>query len=295
VQIRRFARALVRHFVDDDVQNVGAMLAYYAVLALFPMLVFVLSIALVVLPHDTVREGLAMATATVPATARTVLERRLDTLLRTAGTGFAILGAALALWGASRGAVALSQALNSVFHKRDTRSWLRRQLTAIAVTTTVAVLAVIALSLLVLGPLVGHAIAARLGFAPADFDVPWSIVRWLGAGVLVTVLWAIVYRFLPDTDAPFRIFTPGAVVGVLLWLGISALFGLYIGHFNSYEATYGTLGGAIIFLTWIWLSNIALLVGAQINEVLAALPKSTHTRRETVVVERTVVAHENVA
>ena len=88
-------------------------------------------------------------------------------------------------------------------------------------------------------------------------------------------VWAIVYKFLPNTDAPFRVFTPGAFVGVLLWLGISALFGLYLSHFNSYEATYGALGGAIIFLTWLWLSNIAMLVGAEINDVLADIKART--------------------
>jgi membrane protein len=85
------------------------------------------------------------------------------------------------------------------------------------------------------------------------------------------VVWALLYKFLANTDAPFRVFTPGAIVGVLGWLGISALFGVYLGHFNSYEATYGTLGGAIIFLTWLWLSNLAILVGAEINDVLASL------------------------
>ena len=87
------------------------------------------------------------------------------------------------------------------------------------------------------------------------------------------VVWAVLYKFLPNTDAPFRIFTPGAVVGVLLWLGISALFGVYLDHFDSYEATYGALGAAIIFLTWLWLSNIALLFGAEVNDVLADLRK----------------------
>jgi membrane protein len=81
---------------------------------------------------------------------------------------------------------------------------------------------------------------------------------------------------LPNTEAPLHIFTPGAIVGVLIWLGLSALFGLYLQHFNSFEATYGTLGGAIIFLFWLWLSNIVLLVGAEINDVIADMraPKS---------------------
>src|SRR5678815_1511554 len=85
------------------------------------------------------------------------------------------------------------------------------------------------------------------------------------------VVWAVLYKFLPDTDAPFRIFTPGAIVGVLLWLAISYAFGVYLDHFNSYETTYGALGGGIIFLTWLWLSNIALLFGAEVNDVLADL------------------------
>ncbi len=89
------------------------------------------------------------------------------------------------------------------------------------------------------------------------------------------IVWAVLYKFLPNTNAPFRIFTPGAVVGVLLWLGISAGFGLYLDHFNSYEATYGALGGGIIFLTWLWLSNIALLFGAEVNDVLADFRRHT--------------------
>jgi membrane protein len=244
------------------------MMAYYAVMALFPMLIFVLSIALLVIPDNTVREGLAMATATLPPSVRDVIATRVDALLDASGAGFAILGAALALWGASRGAVAMMTALNTIFNKKETRSWVRRQLTAIVITISVAVLAVIALGLLVIGPTLGHWAADRFGLGNA-FDVAWGIVRWLGAGLLIMLVWAICYKFLPNTDAPFRIFTPGAAIGVVLWLGISALFGLYLGHFNSYEATYGTLGGAIIFLTWLWLSNVALLVGAEINDVIA--------------------------
>ena len=168
----------------------------------------------------------------------------------------------------------LRRALNlvAIYNKKETRSWIRRQLTAIAVTFGVALLLVVALGLLVVGPAAGHYIADRFGLGDA-FDTAWGIGRWVGAGVLVMVVWAIIYKFLPDTDAPFRIFTPGALVGVIVWLGISALFGLYLSHFNSYEATYGALGGAIIFLTWLWLSNIAILLGAEFNDVLADFRK----------------------
>jgi membrane protein len=274
MQVKRFFKELGHDFLDDNVQDVGAMMAYYAVLAVFPMIVFILSLALLVIPSDTVRQGLDMATATLPPSVRDVIATRVDALISASGAGFAILGATLALWGASRGAVSMEGALNTVFNKKETRSWIRRQIIAILVTLAVAVLAVIALGLLVVGPTLGHWAMDRFGLGP-QFDLAWSIIRWVGAGVLVMIVWAICYKFLPNTDAPFRIFTPGAALGVLLWLGISALFGLYLSHFNSYEATYGALGGAIIFLTWLWLSNVALLIGAEINDVIADIKAPT--------------------
>jgi membrane protein len=268
MQAKRFAKQLGKELIDDGVTDVGAMMAYYAVLALFPMLVFVLSLALLVLDASTVRDGLNMALGAAPTSVRPFILDRVEQLIETSSAGFAFVGASLALWGASRGAIGLMTALNTIFGKKETRSWIRRQIIAIAVTLGVAVIIVIALGLLVAGPFVGHFIADRFGLGNA-FDVAWGIGRWVGAGVLVMVVWAILYKFLANTDAPFRIFTPGAIIGVVAWLGISALFGLYLGHFNSYEATYGTLGGAIIFLTWLWLSNITLLAGAEINDVIA--------------------------
>jgi len=274
-RIRTFAQFLKRLFgeaLDDNITDVGAMMAYYAVLALFPMLVFVITLAMLVLDHDTILQGVAMATQTMPHTTRELIASRVMAFVNTADAGFAIGGAAFALWGASRGTAALGGALNTMFNKKETRSWIRRQLIAIAVTMGVAVMMILALGLLVVGPVAGHWVADRFGLGDV-FDVVWGIGRWLGAGVLVMTVWALLYKFLPNTRAPFRIFTPGAVVGVILWLGISALFGVYIGHFDSYETTYGALGGGIIFLTWLWLSNIALLFGAEVNDVLADFRK----------------------
>lgn len=270
MRIKQFGKRLGKELIDDGVTDVAAMMAYYAVLALFPMLVFVLSLSLLVLDDDTVRQGLTMATSAIPASARDLIATRVNALIDASHAGFAIVGAVLALWGASRGAVALMTALNTIFDKKETRGWVRRQLIAIAVTLGVAVLIVGALGLLVAGPYIGHQLADRFGLGDV-FDVGWNIGRWVGAGVLVMLVWACLYKFLANTDAPFRIFTPGALIGVAAWLGISALFGLYLGHFNSYEATYGTLGGAIIFLTWLWLSNMAILVGAEVNDVVASM------------------------
>ncbi|CAN5887300.1 N/A [soil metagenome] len=268
----RFVKQLGSALVVDNITDVGAMMAYYAVLALFPMIVFIVTISLLVLDPATVHQGVLMATEAMPETSRVFISKQVTNLIDTAGAGFAIGGALLALWGASRGTSSLMGALNSIYDKEETRGFLKRQAIAIAVTLGVALLIVLALALLVAGPLVGHYLADRFGLGDA-FDVAWGIGRWAGAGVLVMIVWAVLYKFLPNTTAPFRIFTPGAIVGVVLWLGVSLLFGLYLGHFNSYDATYGTLGGAIIFLTWTWLSNMALLFGAELNDVLADFRK----------------------
>src|SRR6185312_6370157 len=227
------------------------------------------TLALLVVPVSTLHQGVAMATEALPLGVREVLTTRIDSLIAAKSTGIAAFTLAFALWGASRGAIGLQIALNSIYEKRDSRSWVRRQLIAIGTTVGLAVLAIAALGLLVVGPFVTDELAQWVGGGDL-FGLAWTIARWVGAGLLVMVTWAIVYKFLPDTDAPFRVFTPGAIVGVLGWLGISELFGLYLSHFNRYEATYGALGGAIIFLLWLWLSGIALLFGAEVNDVLCS-------------------------
>jgi membrane protein len=268
--VKQFITHLWHELTNDNITDNGAMLAYYAILALFPMLVFVVTLALLVLPEDTVLQGMAMATRAMPSATSELVTAQVTALLRGAHAGFAIGGAALALWGASRGASALMGALNAMFNQRETRPWWKRQVIAISMTLGLALIVILALALLVIGPPAGHWLADRFGLSAA-FDLAWDIGRWVGAGYLILVVWALIYKFLPDTEAPLQILTPGAITGVTLWLGISYGFGFYLGKFNNYATTYGALGGAIIFLTWLWLSNIALLFGAEINDVLAHL------------------------
>lgn len=274
VQVSRFVRLLVHEVRSDGIADLGAMLAYYAILALFPMLVFIVTLAMLVLDPATIEQGVAMATEAMPRGASEVIAARVRSFVDSAGAGFAVGSAAFALWSASRGMSALSGALNAMYDKQETRSWWWRQVVAIGVTFAVAILVVLALALLVIGPVAGHWLTDRFGLGHA-FDVVWGGARWIGAGVLVMVVWAMLYQLLPNTRAPFRVFTPGAIVGVVLWLAISYGFGIYLDHFGRYEAIYGALGGGIIFLTWLWLSNVALLLGAEINDVLAELRKDS--------------------
>lgn len=272
VRPRVFFRALAKEAWKDGIDDVAAMMTYYAVFALFPMMIFVVTIALLFLPSSTIDSAVAMGASALPGDIAGVLQEQTARMEESAGAGFAVGSFLFTLWAASRGASALMLALNNLFDKRETRSWVRRQLIAIGTTVAVSVLLIVAMALLTAGPEIGHAFAENVGLGAA-FDWGWNLARWPMVALLVMLVWALLYKLLPDTDAPFRVFTPGAAVGVALWFLITQGFGLYLDRFGDYEATYGTLAVIVVFLTWLWLSNLTLLIGAEINDVLAELRK----------------------
>jgi membrane protein len=255
-----FLRRLVVSIVDDDVTDLGAMMAYYAVLSLFPMLVFIVTMALLVIDPATIHEGVLIATRALPESGRQLISEQVTNFINAS----------------------LGGALDRIMKRTETRPWWRRQLIAIAVTASVALMVVVALGLLVLGPSIGSYLGDVLGGA---WEVAWEIGRWIGAGFLVMLVWAIAYYFLPDSKAPFRLFSIGSFVGIAMWIAVSLGFNYYLTRFGSYETTYGALGGAIVFLTWLWLSNIALLVGAEVNAVLGRMRRE---RAEAFLADETV-------
>lgn len=263
-----FLRKLTHSLARDAIDDVSAMMAYYAILAIFPMLLCVVTLAVLVVPENTIADGVKVALAAAPSAVRSLVESQIDSLTQQARAGLALGTVVVAVWGASRGATGLMLALNRLFGRVETRSWLRRQAIAIAVTVGLAVLLAIAVGLLVAGPMLGGFVAHRFELGSV-FEMGWTVGRWMTAALLVMVVWALAFRFLPDSDAPFRIFTPGAVVGVVLWLVVSRLFAFALTHFAGFGPIYGALGSAVILLTWLWLSSMSLLLAAEINAVLA--------------------------
>jgi membrane protein len=274
MQTRAFFHELRREWEADRITDVAAMMTYYAVFALFPMLVFVVMVSLMVVPAGWINDAVTMMASAMPPEVGKLIHEQVGRMASASGAGFAIGSALLALWGASRGAASLMVALDDVFEKKETRPWWRRQVTAVAATLVVALLLILAMTLLAAGPALGHAVADRIGGGVA-FDIAWGVSRWFLAAMLVMLTWAILYKWLPDTDAPFRVFTPGAIAGVILWFLATQGFGFYLERFASYEATYGTIASVIVFLFWLWLSNVALLMGAEIDDVLAEVRKDT--------------------
>jgi membrane protein len=248
MSLRGFVQRFVRGFRDDGLDDVAAMMTYYAIFAVFPMLVFVLSLALLVLPGHVIDDGAAMAMRVLPPEVGIILADEVHRTRRATEPYVAIVSGAVALFGASRGTSSLIGALDRVFGVRETRPWWRRQVLAVAVTALVALMMVFAFGLLLVGP---------------------DLLKWLGAAVMMTLVWATLYKLLPDHHLPWRVMAPGAAVGVALWIAVSRGAAYMMGHITDFQATYGALAGAIGFLFWMWLSNLALVIGAELSEVVS--------------------------
>jgi len=264
--VRGFLHRFVRGFMEDGLDDIAAMMTYYAIFAVFPMMLFVLSLTLLIVPGDVVTESVAMARRVLPPEVGRLLAEEAARTQRATEPYVAIVSGLIALFGASRGTSALTGALNRVFGLRETRPWWRRQVLAIGVTLLIASMIVVALSLLLIGPILGPWVEEhhRVGSA---VELTWSVGRWLGAAAMMTLVWATLYKMLPDHDLPWRTFAPGAAIGVVLWLSVSQAAAFVMSHLTDFEATYGALAGALAVLFWMWLSNLALVIGAELSQV----------------------------
>ncbi len=256
----------ISEFQDDNLTDWAAALTYYAVLAIFPALLALISILGLVgaSATDPLIDNLAEL---APGPANDILTNAVNEITASRGAaGFAfVLGLAGALWSASGYVGAFSRASNAIYEIEEGRSFIKLRPQQIAITfVLIILLAATALAVVVSGPL-AETVGNVVGAGDTAVTV-WGIAKWPAiAGVVITIF-AILYYTAPNVKQPgFRWITPGGVVALLLWLAASALFAFYVANFSSYNATYGSIAGVIVFLVWLWISNLALLLGAEMN------------------------------
>jgi membrane protein len=250
------------HFWRDEVLDRAAALSYYLLLALFPALLFLTAlVGLVPLPN-LMESLLGYLGRVLPGDATSLIQRILSEVARDR-QGLLSVGAVGALWSASAGMVSVMTALNIAYDVTEVRPWWKRRLVAAALTLGFTAFLTVSLVLMVFGPKLSEAWAVWLGFGD-EFAVAWSIVSIPLAIAIVLIAIALVYYLAPAARQPWRWVTPGSALAVALWLLASTGLRLYV-RFNSYSATYGSIGGVILLLLWLYLMGIALLVGAHVN------------------------------
>jgi membrane protein len=258
---------------DDDCLGLAAQLAYYFILALFPALLFLLALASF-FPIDRVTDEVMRGLQTVapPDVVRLITEQ-MRRISESDQGGLLTLGILGALWSSSSALVGLISALNTAYDIREGRSWWKVRLIAVGLTIALAIFLLISSTLVIAGPEIASKLADMFGLGAA-FTWTWNILQWPFALMLVITALALVYHYGPDIRQDWVWISPGAALATLLWLGISLGFRAYVQFAGDYNATYGTIGGVIVLLLWLYFSGFAILVGAELNaEIEVATPK----------------------
>jgi membrane protein len=249
----------------------AAALTYYSLLSLFPALLFGVAV-LGILGQQALIGQAANYLKQVGAPAETVdavtkaLQSAID-MRKTAATAL-VLGLATSLYGASSAFGAVGRALNHIWRADEGRGFVSRKLLSLAWTLLLVALVLVTFVLIFLGGGLAEDALGKIGLGENVATV-WEYVRWPGALVVATTIYAIVYYAAPNVEIrTWRFITPGAVVGVLLWIIASAGFFVYVSGFSNYGATYGAFSAVVVLLIWLWLTNLMLLFGAELNYVV---------------------------
>ncbi|WP_224814645.1 YihY/virulence factor BrkB family protein [Hasllibacter sp. MH4015] len=258
----------------DHVSVVAAGVAFFGLLALFPAIVAVISVAALLLEPSQISTQLDAALAALPTGAAEIIAGQIETVLegdREAGWTF-VLGLVLAVYAAAKGMKSLIEGMNIAYDEEETRGFLHLNALAIGLTLLVAAGVILGIAAAVVVPIVLETVG--LG---ETANTILSLARWPVLLLFTLAGLAVIYRLGPDRDdARWRWLTPGATLAAILWVAGSFAFTIYVESFGSYNETYGSIGAVIVLLTWLWMSALIVMLGAEINSEM-----EHQTRRDT--------------
>ena len=258
-----------REFKEDNLTDWAAALTYYGVLSIFPMLIVLVSI-LGLVGQSATQPLINNLSTVAPGPASQIFSSAIKNLQSSQGTAgvLFVVGIIGALWSASGYVAAFMRASNAIYDVEEGRPiWKTAPVRVATTLVLVVLLAITAVGVVLTGGLAKQA-GNLLGVGGSAVSV-WNIAKWPVLFLIVSLMFAILYWAAPNVKQPgFRWISPGGLVGVLVWIVASALFAFYVANFGSYNKTYGALGGVIAFLVWLWISNTAVLLGAEFNAEL---------------------------
>jgi membrane protein len=261
-----------KEFLDDNAMMLASALAYSSFFAIPSVLIVALGIFTLVSGPATITNLVGHFHGVIPSDAISLLDRSLHRVDSHPGESivWTVLGLLLALWSVTGAMNAYMTAVNAAYDRKDRRSFVVKRVVALKMAAAMALAFVLVAVLLLFGPVVEHAIATHVGAAGHAVAIAWWAAQWpiLLAGLLVA--FAVLLYLGPDVDQPrWTWVTPGSFVAALLWIAASGLFAVYTATFSSYSRTWGALSAVIVMLTWLWLTGIALLFGAEIDAEVA--------------------------
>jgi membrane protein len=252
---------------EDDIFGRSAQLSYYFLLALFPLLLFITAVlGQFADAGSELRENLlSLLGSVVPQEAGDLIHETIEKVEEGSGGGKISFGILATLWAASNGMTAICQTLNIAYEVEETRPWWKVRLISLGLTIALAVLILSALTLMLFGGHIAEYVAASFSFGQV-FTWGWKILQWPVVLIFVLAAFGLIYYLAPNVKKrSWHWVSPGATVAVVLWLVVSFGFRAYLSYFNSYNATYGSLGAVIILMLWFYLTGAAILIGGEVN------------------------------
>jgi membrane protein len=260
----QIARRGLKEFSSDNMSLIAAGVAFYAFLALVPTLIAAMLIYGLVTDPAEVQRQVASFSSALPQAAQDLLQQQMTSLAQSSKRGLSIgviISLLLALWSASGGTGNLINAVNTAYDEKETRNFIKKRGLALLLTVGAILFFAIAASLIAVFPAVANAIGLG-GFVRAGFEA----LRWVLLLVVIAIALAVLYKVAPNRDdAKVRWVSVGAVVATIVWIVASLGFSFYVNNFGSYGKTYGSLAGVVVLLLWLWLSVVAVLLGAEVN------------------------------
>ncbi|MFD4818258.1 YihY/virulence factor BrkB family protein [Peribacillus butanolivorans] len=261
----KFSKQLIKEIKKDRVTGLAAEQAYYYLLALFPLLILLLSI----LPYLNIDIQTAMDTIKtfMPTETVEVIEENIINILSERNGGLLTFGFLGTIWSASNGMNAFIHSMNIAYDVKETRNFIKARFISIILTLGLVVAFIVMLGLPVFGKVIIDLLQQVISL-PEEMQSLFSLLRWIIAVVVISLVLTFLYRFAPNKSFPIKHVIPGAVTATVLWLGISLGFSFYVSNFANYSSTYGSLGGVIILMLWLYLSGLIFVIGGEINAIL---------------------------
>lgn len=263
-KFKYYGKSLLGELKKDRATGLAAQQAYYYMLALFPMLI--LLIAIVPYLNLDPQKAINVINQLLPEESAQLLRDNVVKLVSERNGGLLTFGIIGTIWSASNGMNAFMKAMNIAYDVEETRSFIKARLVSILLTIGLILAFVVALLLPVFGNVILDTVQTIIPI-PEPYDIIFNVIRWvIGIAVMVAVLTGL-YRIAPNKHYPFKHVLPGAIFATIVWQLISLGFSFYVSNFGNYSATYGSLGGVIVLMLWLFLTGLALVLGGEINAI----------------------------
>lgn len=262
----KLLKDLFARFSNDDLLSVGAQITYFLLLSIAPFLIFLITL-ITFIPLLDFQSQIEPLYALMPADASKILNAIIDQTIKNRSSALLTFGVVFALWSASTGVSYLIRGVNRAYDQEETRPFWKKSLLSLVITLELSIVIIASMILIVFGGILGSKVFGWLGFSET-FTMIWGYLRFVIAILAIMIVFVSLYYSAPSCRLAFKEVLPGAVIAAISWIVVSMAFSFYADNLGNYAAVYGSLGGVIALLTWIYLSSIIFLLGAEINASL---------------------------